>query len=170
MVREPHWWQMPSLLIWAQLLLNSYCHWTGKDLIDRDGEPIAQSTRLFFAPFVVVSHDNQPDPHLNYGNQCALTLWEMEGENLHNTPSRLTAEPMNQAERARMLGHAASQGIIHDYRGIRIARTGRRFFVEHATVWNVLDETAIPCGQAAMFSTWTRLPLIEPERDPHCKG
>ena len=61
-----------------------------------------QSERLFFAPFVVVSHDSQSDPHLNYGNHRALALWEMDWEELRNTPSRLTAEPMNRAERARM--------------------------------------------------------------------
>jgi len=160
---------MPPLLAWTQLLLNSYRYWTGKDLIDREGTPFVQSTRLFFVPFVVVSHDNQPDPHLNYGNQCALALWEMEWEDLQHTPSRLTAEPMNQAERAHMLQQAANQGIITDYRGIRIARSGRRFLVEHATVWNVLDQTSTPCGQAAMFSTWSPLPLNEPGRDPHCK-
>ena len=159
---------MPSLLVWTQKLLNSYCHWTGENLINREGPHIEQSERLFFAPFVVVSHDNQSDPHLNYGNRCALALWEMEWEELRNTPSRLTAEPMNRAERIRMLEQASLQGIITDYRGIRISRTGRRFLVEKATVWNVLDETLTPCGQAAMFSTWTPLSLGGMGGDPHC--
>ena len=161
-------WQTPTLLAWTQFLLNSYRHWTGKDLIDRSGTEIAQSERLFSAPFVVVSHDNRSDPHLNYGNQCALALWEMDWEELRNTPSRLTAEPMNQAERARMLDQAARRGIITDYRGIRISRTGRRFLVEQATVWNVLDEASTLCGQAAMFSTWTWLPIDKAGGDPLC--
>lgn len=169
-VKRQHWWQTPSLLAWTQLLLNSYCHWTGKDLIDRGGTEMDQSERLFFAPFVVVSHDSQSDPHLNYGNHRALALWEMDWEKLRNTPSRLTAEPMNRAERARMLEQAANRGFITDYRGIRISRTGRRFLVEQATVWNVLDATSTPCGQAAMFSNWTQMPIGEPERDPLCNS
>lgn len=168
-VRQLNWWQEPELLNWTQLLLNSYSHWTGKNFIDREGPPETQSERLFVAPFVVVSHDNQSDPHLNYGNQCALALWEMDWEELQNTPSRLTAEPMSQMERARMLEQASRQGIITDYQGIRLSRTGQRFLVEQATVWNVLDTSSTPCGQAAMFSAWTRLPIKELGTDPHCK-
>ena len=152
------WWQEPALLTWSQLILDSYSHWTGKELIAREGSPRIQGERLYFAPFIVVSHDNQADPLLNYGNQCALLLWEMTWEELRNTPSRLTAEPMNQAERARMLEQAAHRGLITDYQGIRRSRTGRRFLVEQATVWNILDKSSTHCGQAAMFSTWTPIP------------
>ena len=165
---QTDWWQTPPVLVWVQRMLDSYGHWTGNDLIDRTGSMSEQSHRLFFSPFAVVSHDNQTDPHLNYANQCALTLWEMTWEELRKTPSRLTAEPMNRAERTRMLEQAASRGIITDYRGIRISRTGRRFRVEQATVWNVLDESSSPCGQAAMFSTWTHLISDGSRTDPHC--
>ena len=150
-------WQWPFVIEWTQLLLASFRHWTGRDLIERGGVQQEESQRLFDSPFAVVSHDLQEDPVLNYGNRQALTLWEMEWNELTTTPSRLTAEPINQAERARMLRRAADQGFIDDYQGIRISKTGRRFFVERAVVWNVVDAQLHHYGQAATFSTWSFL-------------
>ena len=69
-------------------------------------------------------------------------------------PSRLTAEPVHQSERARLLDTVASRGYIDDYRGIRISKSGRRFRIDNAIVWNVIDDTGSMRGQAAMFSTW----------------
>ena len=62
-------------------------------------------------PFVVASHGLQDDPILNYGNQVALDLWEMNWEQFTQTPSRLTAEPVNREERARMLEQARDSRI-----------------------------------------------------------
>lgn len=59
---------------------------------------------LFAAPFVIVSHDTQADPVLNYGNRAALTLWEMSWEELTRTPSRLTVEPVARCDGLRDLG------------------------------------------------------------------
>jgi hypothetical protein len=117
-----------------------------------------QSEALFVAPFVVVSHGTEPDPILNYGNQAALDLWEMTWERLICMPSRQTAEPVNQEERARMLRQVEAQGYYDRYRGVRISATGRRFLVEEAIVWTVMDEQGLRLGQAATFSRWSRLP------------
>ncbi|HTU26422.1 MAG TPA: MEKHLA domain-containing protein, partial [Pirellulales bacterium] len=51
----------------------------------------------------------------------------------------------------------ASQGFVDDYQGIRISSTGRRFRIEQAVVWNVLDVTGAKVGQAATFSRWRDL-------------
>lgn len=134
--------------------MKSYTVWTGRTLITAKGSLEERATALFEAPFVVVSHGKQADPILNFGNRAALTLWEMTWEELVQTPSRLTAEPMNQPERERMLRQAATHGHISDYRGIRIAKSGRRFLVDNATVWNVLDDNSVVQGQAATFSRW----------------
>ena len=72
-------------------------------------------------------------------------------------PSRLTAEPMHRDERAEMLRRTSRDGYIDDYRGVRISTTGRRFLIERATVWNVLDTAGQPAGQAATFSDWSTL-------------
>ncbi len=62
---------------------------------------------------------------------------------------------MNRDERARMLAVAEKQGYYSSYRGIRISSTGKRFLVEDATVWNVVDSQGIRVGQAATFARWT---------------
>ena len=137
---------------WIRRLLDSYAFWLKEDLVERTRAIDEQSRRLFFAPFVVVSHADSEDPILNYGNRQALDLWEMTWAEFIATPSRLTVEPMNRDARARMLHRVAVHGFITDYQGVRISRTGRRFLVERATVWNVLDEHRIKRGQAASFS------------------
>ncbi len=148
-------WAKPEVVKWTQNLLDSYALWLKTELISRNGTSLQQAERLFTSPFVVVSHGLENDPILNYGNQAALDLWEMEWDQLTNTPSRLTAEPDNREERARMLERAKTHGYITDYRGIRISGSGRRFLVERATVWNVQDQDGSRLGQAATFSEWT---------------
>jgi hypothetical protein len=64
---------------------------------------------------------------------------------------------VNQAERARMLAQAQTQGFIDDYKGVRISGTGKRFLVEQAIVWNVVGAEGEQIGQAATFSRWTFL-------------
>ena len=152
------WWQEPAVTAWVELLLDSFRRWTGRDLLTRTGRPHDDAQALYLAPFVVVSHGTEPDPVLNYGNRLALELWETDRESFMRTPSRLTAEPVNQAERERMLAQAAARGFINDYQGVRITRTGRRFLVENALVWNVVEPDGTRVGQAASFSRWTFLP------------
>ncbi len=148
------YWNNPKIIQWTQYLLDSYILLVKQELIPRDGTPTDQAERLFNSTFVVASHGLQDDPVLNYGNQTALDLWEMDWDTFTQTPSRLTAEPVNREERARMLQQAQMQGYISDYRGVRISRTGKRFIVEQAMIWNIqqLDGTAL--GQGATFFTW----------------
>jgi len=120
--------------------------------------PAQLAERIFHAPFVLVSHGIESDPVLNYGNEAALTLWEMTWAELTHTPSRLTAEAPNREERGRLLATVTAQGFIDNYTGIRISKTGRRFRITQATVWNLLDERQHYRGQAAMFAHWEFLP------------
>ena len=76
---------------------------------------------------------------------------------LVGTPSRLTAEPVHRDERARLLERTTRQGFVDDYAGVRISRSGKRFRIEQAIVWNVLDGEGRIHGQAATFDRWTRL-------------
>jgi UDP-N-acetylglucosamine transferase subunit ALG13 len=150
-------WQRPWVIEWTQYLLDGHVRLVKKELIFREGTPKEQAERLFTSPFVVASHGLEDDPILNYGNQPALDLWEMDWEQFTQTPSRLTAEPVNREERASMLEQARIQGYISDYRGIRISHSGKRFLVKRATVWNLHKPDGTPLGQAAMFSDWTFL-------------
>ncbi len=151
------YWEIPQVIQWTQYLLDSYVHWITQELIVRDGAPLDQAERLFKSPFAVVSHGMQVDPVFNYGNQTALDLWEMSWRQFTQTPSRLSAEPVNQEERARMLAQAKDQGYLSDYRGVRISQSGKRFLVDSATVWNIQKPDGTPIGQAATFSKWTYL-------------
>ncbi len=147
-------WQTPSVIAQTQLIARSLDHWTGRALLPGLFNPLGLAKNVFAAPFVLVSHGTEDDPVLNYGNAAALVLWEMSWAELTHTPSRLTAEAPNRAERDRLLAAVAARGFIDDYSGIRVSKTGRRFRIAQATVWNLLAENGRPCGQAAMFSHW----------------
>lgn len=139
------------------LLLDSFARVLGRELVSRAGTPEEQADRLFLAPFVVVSHGIEADPVLNYGNAAALALWEMTWEELTQTPSRLTAEPMHRDERARLLARTREHGYVDDYSGIRVSKSGKRFRIERAIVWNLTDADGRHRGQAATFDHWTPL-------------
>ena len=102
----------------------------------------------------MISHGTQDDPILNYGNHTALTLWEMDMPTLTSMPSRLTAEPIHREERAQLMTRAARDGFVDDYRGIRITSSGKRFLIEQAIIWNLIDGDGQRVGQAATFSDW----------------
>jgi len=147
-------WKTDFAITYATCLARSLKHWTGRELLPGVSNPIELSQKVFEAPFVVVTHDTEVDPILNYGNRNALALWEMSWEELTRTPSRLTAEAPNRDERAHLLEIVTQRGFIDDYSGIRISKAGRRFRISHATVWNLLTEDDKPRGQAAMFDRW----------------
>ena len=159
-------WQSEFVIAHSQILARSLKHWTGRDLLLGDfgapasgpagstplpalagsetGAPLAE--KLFHAPFVVVSHGTEA--------AAALALWEMSWKELARTPSRRTAEAPNREGRARLLAAVTQHGFIDDYSGVRISKTGRRFKISRATVWNLISESCQPCGQAAMFGEW----------------
>jgi hypothetical protein len=134
-------------------LRNSLRSLTGRDLIETVDDSIEAARLIYYAPFVVVSHDNAADPVFTYGNQVALKLFEMSWQELTALPSRLSAESMHQQERSRLLYQVSTYGFIDNYSGLRISRTGRRFWIEQAIVWNVIVDGTY-CGQAATFSQW----------------
>ena len=152
-----HPWQSEPVIAQVQLIARSLNHWTGRELLAgsaNDLSPAAFAEKVFHAPFVLVAHGTEVDPVLNFGNASALALWEMSWAELTRTPSRLTAEAPNREERARLLAAVSERGFIDDYSGVRISKTGRRFRITQATVWNLLSPAGQKCGQAAMFSRW----------------
>lgn len=150
-------WNLPDQIEHVQLLLDSFARLLGRDMIPRDASPVEQARLLFESAFVVVSHGTEADPVLNYGNAAALTLWEMDWAMLVQTPSRLTAEPVHRDERARLLERTRRDGYVDDYAGIRVSQSGRRFRIEQAIVWNLVDDAGKNRGQAATFDRWTPL-------------
>lgn len=155
-------WERSDIILWTQLLLDSYQKLLGSSLIDRKGTPQEQTKALFFAPFVVVSHGTEASPIFNYGNQTALNLWEISWQDFIQTPSRQAVEgdSLKIEQRERMLRQVREKGYIDDYQGIRISQTGKRFYIAQAIVWNLIDSQGNYCGQAATFAHWKFLESI----------
>ncbi len=149
-------WLEPAMLSHAQLLLYSFQHLTGRSLLSSPDQASPQEIAdlLFNANFVIVSHGTQADPILNYGNQVALNLWKMDWHHFTQTPSRYTAEPIERSDRQKLLAQAQAQGYIDNYRGVRIASNGDRFYINQAIIWNLIDQAGTLRGQAATFKNW----------------
>lgn len=113
---------------------------------------------LFYSEKIIVAHGTEADPVFHFGSARALLLWELPLEKFLGMPSRLTAEPMHRDERERLLQRTLQFGFVDDYQGVRISSTGRRFWIERATIWNLTVEN-VRYGQAACFDTYKRLDL-----------
>lgn len=146
-------WQNPTIIAHSQLLLYSFKHWTGGELLTVTGSPAEQAQKLFSAPFVLVSHNTADDPIFNYGNQQALNLWELNWSEFTQMPSRKTAEAMLREDRQRLLQDTAAKGF-GEFTGVRISSTGKRFKIKRGLLWNVVDRELRYCGQAATYNDY----------------
>lgn len=135
----------------AELLIASYLHWTGKELVKLAHAGEDKYRALFQAPYGIVSHNTDGDPVFNYANQVALSAFEMSWEDFTCLPSRKSAERVNRAERERLMARVSKYGFIDDYQGVRISATGKKFMIDDATVWNIVDKKGQYYGQAAVF-------------------
>jgi hypothetical protein len=136
------------------LILESLKHWTGRELVNSRHSDVEAAQQVFEAPFPVMSHDTAADPIFNYANRTTLNLFEMTWGEFIALPSRLSAEPVARAERDRLLAAVSAKGFVDDYSGARITKHDRRFLIEQATVWNLVDVDATYRGQAAVFEPW----------------
>jgi hypothetical protein len=141
----------------AGLLLASYQHLTGRRLLPDEHSCLLAARELYFAPFVMLSHEGGEDPVFTYANLTAQILFAMPWHEIVGLPSRYSAEPLVREARQRLLDTVSRQGYIDDYQGVRIARDGRRFEIHRATVWNLTDAAGELVGQAATFAEWTEL-------------
>ncbi len=134
------------------LIADSHLRLTGRALVVPSGDLRAA---LWKARTVIVAHGTESDPVFFYGNRQALDLFEMEWAAFVQMPSRLSAEPLLREERSRVLDRVGRDGFISDYAGIRISSSGKRFRIERAVVWNLIDACGMCHGQAAAFDHWT---------------
>lgn len=144
---------MPNDARSIALINDSFYRLTGKKLVS-DDELIAATWE---APRVILAHGTEADPIFFYGNQMALRLFEVSQEELLHMPSRLSAEAPQREIRESMLARVARDGFIADYCGTRVSATGKRFRIEQAIVWNLIDEDGKIHGQAATFDHWVDL-------------
>jgi hypothetical protein len=136
------------------LLRSSFEKLTGKELVPSNLSSVEAAHFLFDAPFAVISHNSDADPLFNYANRKAMQLFEMVWPEIIGLPSRMSVEPTNRDERARLLQSVSDRGYIDNYSGIRISSSGRRFKISDAIVWNLTNEQGEYAGQAAMFDRW----------------
>lgn len=129
------------------LIAESYQRLTGKMLLEAS-DPQA----MWSAPCAIVAHGTEADPVFFYGNRTALQLFEMSFSKFVCLPSRLSAEPLAQEERLRILARVTNLGFVDDYSGMRISGNNRRFMITNATVWNLVDAAGVYHGQAATFT------------------
>jgi hypothetical protein len=139
------------------LIRNSYRLLLKSELIEGIKTPEQFAKSLFHAPFAVISHNTAHDPIFNYANLAALKLFEFSWEEMTQLPSKYSAEPISQAERAKLLTEVVNKGFINHYYGIRISKTGRRFLIQDAIVWNLLSAEGNYTGQAACIKKWQYL-------------
>jgi len=138
------------------LLVSSYHRLTGRRLLDSSHADLWQA--CWTAPRVIVAHGTEADPVFFYGNQLALRVFELDFAAFTQLPSRYSAEPLLREEREALLARVHAHGFIDDYAGVRVSASGRRFRIEQATVWDLLDEEGKRHGQAATFERWLPLP------------
>jgi hypothetical protein len=106
------------------------------------------------APFVVLAHSTEQDPKFIYANKAAQACIEYSWEEFMSLRSRLSAEAPDRAERQSLLEEVARHGFLSSYRGLRVAKSGRRFIIEDGIVWELLDREGLRHGQAATFLSW----------------
>ncbi|HYG43065.1 MAG TPA: MEKHLA domain-containing protein [Bordetella sp.] len=136
----------------AQLLADSYLRLVGQPLIPAGLPPESAAHWLYHdAPFGLLAHDTAPDPVFIYGNRRAQALFEYDWTELTALPSRLSAAAPQQGERERFLQRVTRDGYVSDYRGERITRHQRHFWIADATVWQLRDAHGAVRGQAAMI-------------------
>jgi PAS domain S-box-containing protein len=140
-----------------RLLSDNYRRLVGKPLVP-DAVPANERAAWLYeaAPFGILAHDTQADPVFVYGNLRAQEIFGYNWDELTALPSRLSAEAPERSERQAFLEQVTAHGFVTNYRGIRIAKSGTRFWIEHVTVWQLTDENGVYRGQAAL------LPEVKP--------
>jgi PAS domain-containing protein len=139
----------------AHLLSRSFTEVMGAELVP-DGVSEQTATHfLYTAPFGLLAQDRSPDPLFVYANLAAQKLFEYSWDEFVGLPSRLSAGEQDRAGRQAFMDSVRRNGYADGYRGQRVAKSGRRFWIEDTTVWNVVTPESGMVGQAALIRHWT---------------
>ena len=142
---------------YVSLIIKSLKQFKGVELTDSTLSIKEQATQIYEAPYVLLGHNATADPIFQYSNKKGLELFEMNWVELTRLHSKYSAEAQNRKERERLLKEVLAKGYADNYSGVRISKTGRRFYIKAATVWNIIDDNNEKQGQAAMFRDYTYL-------------
>lgn len=139
------------------LLINSLRKLKGECPTDLSLSLKEQAKQVFEAPYILLAHNATNDPVFQYSNKTGLALFEMSWHEFTALHSKYSAEPQNRDQREGFLNEVSLKGYVDNYSGVRISKTGKRFEIKAATVWNIMDANNIKWGQAAMFKDYTYL-------------
>lgn len=149
MIPVPDRYRAPEVSARIALVAESFARLVGRPLVADPGADIVSA--LWCAPRAILAHGTEADPVFFFGNARALEVFETDVAAFTAMPSRLSAEAPLRGERQALLDRVSRDGFISDYAGIRITATGRRFRIEQAIVWNLVDAHGVRHGQAATF-------------------
>lgn len=127
----------------------SFARLLGRPLVTTGQDAAAA---LWQAPAAIVAHGTEDDPLFFFANRAALAAFDCPLDRFIGMPSRLSAEAPLREERQALLDRVTAHGFIDDYAGVRISATGRRFRIDGAIVWNLIDAGGAVHGQAATFT------------------
>ncbi|HEY8400884.1 MAG TPA: MEKHLA domain-containing protein [Cytophagaceae bacterium] len=147
-------WQSPAVIQHCKLIANSYHYWTKKQLFADATNDLELSKSIYYAPFIVVSHGTEKDPIFNYANLTAQNLWKLSWEEFTKLPSRLSAEPIEEARRNQLLEEGRNRGVTYLEKGIRISKEGKRFYIKDVVLFNLLGDNKEYLGQGAIYEKW----------------
>jgi len=133
------------------LLTRSYARLVGSPLVPESCGP---QWLYHHAPFAVVAHNTDADPRFIYANKTAQACFEYPWREFVQLRSRYSAEEPNRLERQRLLEGVSQKGFVTGYNGLRISRSGRRFWIRNGVVWQLMNDNGVTFGQAAIFDSW----------------
>ncbi len=147
-------WQQPEIISHSRLIADSYQFWTGLEILPGTANDLELSHAMYFSPFVIVSHGLENDPVFNYGNLQAQQLWQLSWREFTSMPSRLSAEPIEQDQRERLLAEARKRGITYLDQAIRINKEGKKFYIKDVALFNLQNNKNKYLGQGAVYAKW----------------
>lgn len=140
------------------LLAQSYRRLLGQSLVPEGmSQPAAAQWLYEDAPFGILAHTAAADPVFMYGNKAAQKCFDYTWQELTRLPSRLSAEAPNRKERQEFLERVKRDGFARGYRGVRVTKTGKRFMIEDATLWQLYDQDDHIHGQAVIIPRWSEM-------------
>jgi hypothetical protein len=147
----------------AGLLVSSYAAVVGEPLPGVPGTPglagltdSAAADWLYAAPFGLLAHDESADPLFVYANLMAQEHFGYDWDEFVGLPSRLSAGGEAREARRVFMDAVRREGYADGYRGLRVAKSGRLFWIEDVTIWNIPDPSSPGqlVGQAALIRGW----------------
>lgn len=147
----------PTDPAFAELLLSSHLRLVGEPLCPAVRDIGRDAGRWLYeqAPFGLLAHDTSADPRFVYANSTAQDCFGYSWDEFVGLPSRLSACPDGQEDREAFVRAVTAHHFATGYRGIRVGKSGRPFWIEDVTMWDLMDTSGRIHGQAAVLRSWS---------------